>query len=107
MQYRIEQRSECTILFIDEMRFDAVLAPEFREVISHIIEDMHAHLVLDLSKVAFMDSSGLGAIMTVYKMLNGGKISILNPQRAVRDLLQLTRMDDLLACHESLDSAIA
>jgi anti-sigma B factor antagonist len=45
--------------------------------------------------------------MGVYKMLKGKKISVVNPQRAVRELLKLTRMDKLILSYETVEDAVA
>jgi anti-sigma B factor antagonist len=54
-----------------------------------------------------MDSSGLGAVMGAYKMLSNIKISIVNPQKTVIDLLKLTRMDKLILSHPTIEDALA
>ncbi|MCL1129154.1 STAS domain-containing protein [Shewanella sairae] len=68
---------------------------------------MREHLVLDLGNVRFMDSSGLGAVMGAYKMLRNTKISIVNPQKPILDLLKLTRMDKLILSHPTIEAAVA
>jgi len=107
MQHKIINQGQCTVLQITEDRFDARLAPEFRNQLAELIPNVDVHLVLDLSQVRFMDSSGLGAVMAAYKMLRGKKMSVVNPQRAVKELLKLTRMDQLIPCYENVDDAIA
>lgn len=106
MQYEIINQDQCTILKLNEDRFDATLAPIFRQKITEQKETFGSHLVLDLSEVRFMDSSGLGAIMGVYKLLQGKKISIVNPQRAVKELLKLTRMDKLITSYATVKDAV-
>ncbi|OAN13796.1 anti-anti-sigma factor [Photobacterium jeanii] len=107
MQYEVFNQGQCTILQIKESRFDAKLAPAFRAVIEEKSNEIDSHLVLDLSEVRFMDSSGLGAVMAAYKLLKGKKISVVKPQRAVQELLKLTRMDKLIASYESVEDAVA
>ncbi|MGF1685442.1 STAS domain-containing protein [Photobacterium japonica] len=106
MQYEIIHKGQCTILQVKEARFDAKLAPAFRSVVEEHSEAIGHHLVLELTDVRFMDSSGLGAVMAVYKMLRGKKISVVNPQRPVRELLKLTRMDKLITHYDSVDIAL-
>ncbi|PSU34967.1 STAS domain-containing protein [Photobacterium lutimaris] len=107
MQYEAINQGQCTILQIKEERFDAKLAPSFREVVGKLSEEVGSHLVLDLTDVRFMDSSGLGSVMAVYKMLRGKQISVVNPQRAVKELLKLTRMDKLITSYDSIEDAVA
>ncbi|MDO6498614.1 STAS domain-containing protein [Photobacterium sanguinicancri] len=107
MQYEAFNQGQCTILQIKEARFDAKLAPSFRAVIEEKVNEIDAQLVLDLTDVRFMDSSGLGAVMGAYKLLKGKKISVVNPQRAVKELLKLTRMDKLIASYDSIEDAVS
>ncbi|AJR08303.1 anti-sigma factor antagonist [Photobacterium gaetbulicola] len=107
MRYETFHQGQCTILQIKEERFDAKLAPSFREEVEKLSSGIGGHLVLDLSEVRFMDSSGLGAVMAVYKMLRGKKISVVNPQRAVKELLKLTRMDKLITSFDTIEDAVA
>ncbi|MFA0415100.1 anti-sigma factor antagonist [Vibrio renipiscarius] len=107
MRYEISEKGNSTVLQINEERFDAKLAPEFRAQIEALMGDLSTHLVLDIGDVKFMDSSGLGAVMGVYKLLRDKKISVANPQKSVRDLFKLTRMDRLIKTYDSVDAALA
>lgn len=106
MQYEVINQSECTVLQVNEERFDAKLATSFRDEVTNISKDVDRHLVLDLTHVRFMDSSGLGAVMAGYKVLRGKKLSVVNPQRAVKELLKLTRMDQLITCYSTIEDAL-
>jgi anti-sigma B factor antagonist len=107
MQFDIIEKGQYTIIQVNEGRFDAKLAPAFREQIALIRGNIREQLVLDLGQVRFMDSSGLGAVMGAYKMLSNIKISIVNPQKTVIDLLKLTRMDKLILSHPTIEDALA
>lgn len=106
MQYEISQQGNSTVLQINEARFDAKLAPEFRSQIESVKEELSENLILDIESVKFMDSSGLGAVMGVYKLLKDKKILVANAQKPVLDLFKLTRMDRLIKTYSSLDDAL-
>ncbi|MDK9776034.1 MULTISPECIES: STAS domain-containing protein [Vibrio] len=106
MRYEVSQQGDSTILQITEERFDAKLAPEFRVQIETIQSSLSSKLVLDLGQVKFMDSSGLGAVMGVYKLLRDKQICVANAQKPVLDLFKLTRMDRLIKTYSSVDAAI-
>ena len=107
MHFEIIEKGQYTVIQVNEARFDAKLAPSFREEIENIKGNVREHLVLDLGNVRFMDSSGLGAVMGAYKMLRNTKISIVNPQKSILDLLKLTRIDKLILSHPTLEAALA
>ena len=89
MRYEISQQGNSTVLQVNEERFDAKLAPQFREVLETLTPELSPNVVLDISNVKFMDSSGLGAVMGVYKMLRDKKIAVANAQKPVQDLFQM------------------
>jgi anti-sigma B factor antagonist len=107
MRYEISQQGDSTIFQIIEERFDAKLAPEFRSRIEAMAAELPHRLILDIENVKFMDSSGLGAVMGVYKLLRDKKICVVNAQKPVLDLLKLTRMDRLVQTYNSIDEALA
>jgi anti-anti-sigma factor len=61
------------------------------------IEDVD-HVVLDLAQVSFMDSTGLGVIVTEHKRLrhSGGSLTIFAPPSSVRRLFEITGLDVIL-----------
>ena len=107
MQYKISQQGDSTILQINETRFDAKLAPEFRTQIESLMAELADKVILDIETVKFMDSSGLGAVMGVYKLLRDKQICVVNTQKPVLDLFKLTRMDRLIKTHSSVEDALS
>ncbi|CAH0525746.1 STAS domain-containing protein [Vibrio hippocampi] len=106
MKYEVFNNQNFTIVHIQEPRFDAKLASGFRQAIEDIQADIRPNLLLELSSVTFMDSSGLGAIMAMYKLLRDKQIVLVGATPAVRDLLKLTRMDRLVKTYDSLEQAM-
>lgn len=106
MQFSIINQGRDTIIQVNEGRFDAKLAPVFREQLEQIKDNIQERLVLDLGQVRFMDSSGLGAVMGAYKMLSNTTISIVNPQQPIINLLKLTRMNKLILSYTTIEDAL-
>ncbi|MFD3513924.1 STAS domain-containing protein [Streptomyces sp. NPDC058663] len=70
--------------------------------------DGHPHLVADLGGVTFCDSSGLGALIGIWrcaKEANGSLTLAAIPDRLGR-LLHVTGMDTLLPAHPNVDAAL-
>ncbi len=67
-----------------------------RQVFDFISED-DAVLVIDLSKVNFLDSAGLGMLISFLKFMksHNGEMIVEYPQLGVQKLLEMTRMDEL------------
>jgi anti-sigma B factor antagonist len=77
-----------------EGRFDAHAVHDFRRAATHVEGD----LSLDLSRVEFIDSSGLAALVSLHQRQRqrGRFLRLLNPQDAVRLILEVTRVDQEL-----------
>jgi len=65
--------------------------------------------VLDLRRVSFMDASGLGVLATCGHRARrlGGVVRLVGPTRQIRQLLALTRLDQVLPVFESMEEALA
>ena len=63
--------------------------------------------MLDLGQVEFIDSSGLGVVVSVLKRLGpSGNLAIANANSAVRRLFSLTRMDRVFTLYDSPQAAV-
>jgi len=75
-------------------RFDASFAQDFVKSMQNYIQKGHLDIILDLSSVEFVDSTGLGAIVRCLKEINGrGKLVLCGVNEMVLSLLQITRLD--------------
>jgi len=75
-------------------RIDASVAADFKEKMIGWINAGNKHIVLNLAEVGFIDSSGLGAIVSSLKAIgNDGDLVICGIGEAVMTLFCLTRMN--------------
>ncbi|MEH6622985.1 MAG: STAS domain-containing protein [Dietzia maris] len=88
-------------------RLNMVAAPRLREQLRQLVDDGSRHLVVDLSSTEFIDSSGLGALISGLKAARqaGGDLRIAAPTEQVRRVLTLTKLDKVLAAHETAEAA--
>lgn len=70
-------------------------------------QDHGNNIVLDLENVPYMDSAGLGAVISLYASCQRTKrgFAIIGISERIRTLFEVTHCDGLLPCHESLDAA--
>ena len=73
----------------------AVNASEFRDWVRKSLAEDTQNIEIDLSNLTYLDSCGLGALVTLHKAAcsRAGKLRLLAPQPPVQQLLELTRMD--------------
>ena len=91
-----------------EPRLDAHVAVNFKETMVNFIKEGHKRIVLNLSNVEFIDSSGLGAIVSSLKTLGlKGELAICGPRDTVLTLFKLTRMDKVFRIFTQEEETIA
>ncbi|CAB3746189.1 MULTISPECIES: STAS domain-containing protein [Burkholderia] len=99
---------DITLMKIRVTRFDTFVAPRIRDELLDLVRQGARKIVLDLQQVAFVDSSGLGAMVSGVKALDGqGDIVLCGASDAVRTLLRLTRMDRVFRIVADFDAACA
>ncbi len=86
---------------------DAFSEPTFRKVMGSKIDESHKNIILDLSKIDFVDSSGLGALVQLAKQAQtaGGTLQIVSNAR-VTQTVKLVRLEKFLALQTSVDVAV-
>ncbi len=107
MNLEIEHRAEIIIVRVTDDRIDAASAIQFKERMREIVATPSARVVLDMSNVGFLDSSGLGAVVAVMKALGPIRrleLSGLTP--TVEKVFRLTRMDTVFIIHKSLPDGL-
>ena len=87
---------------------DASNSKEFKQRMAPIIAQ-HTNVVLDLSSVQFVDSSGLGAILSCLRQLNakGGDLKVCGLTKPVHALFELVRMHKILDVRRNEAEAVA
>jgi anti-sigma B factor antagonist len=79
-----------------------------RDVMRSLAEQGKKHIVLNLSAVNFVDSSGLGELVRTHASVrsHGGQLKLVNPSKHVHDLLKMTKLDRVLDIEEDEASAL-
>jgi anti-sigma B factor antagonist len=104
MQITSEQVGEVAVASVPVEELDAANAGEFKRDIAPLL-DANAKVVFDLSRLRFVDSSGLGAFISCLRKLNakGGELKLCGMSKQVRAVFELVRMHrvfDILATRE-------
>ena len=88
------ERKDNTLLVSDIRELTAATAPEVKASVRKIFTDGLIHIDFDCSTLDFVDSSGLGALISLQKLANerGGKLRLLSPKPGVVQVLELTRL---------------
>lgn len=94
------------IVTVNADRIDAAMAIQFKEELRSETENGSDRVVLDLSAVQFIDSSGLGALVAGMKQLGDARrLDLAGLTPTVEKVFQLTRMDTVFRLFTTLDEA--
>ncbi|WP_313949384.1 STAS domain-containing protein [Leptolyngbya sp. FACHB-261] len=99
-------RDNCQIFRLAGL-LDAFSEPVFRKTIGKYVDDGPKHIILDLSAIDFVDSSGLGVLVQMAKKAQNAKGSlqiISNPR--VTQTVKLVRLEQFLALQPSVEEAL-
>lgn len=106
---RLEHSNEggFAVIRCAEDRLDALVAVQFKDRFRDLTNGNPSGVILDMSAVQFMDSSGLGALVAVYKMSGRDKVfALAGLSPAVDRVLKLTRMDSVFSIYATPAQAI-
>jgi anti-sigma B factor antagonist len=88
---------------------DLYTAPEFKERMVQVIEDGKKHIVVDLTKATFIDSTTLGVLVGGVKRLRpaGGSLTLVCTDPNICKIFEITGLDRVFSIHESREEALA
>jgi len=108
MNLETSDAGDFQVVTVQEQRIDAAAAIRFKDRMRELTATDSPHVVLDLSQVEFVDSSGLGAIVAAMKQLGSTRrLDLAGLTPAVERVFRLTRMDTVFTIHESVAQAQA
>ncbi len=84
-------------------------ASQIREKIdAKIISANAKNLILDLSELKFMDSSGIGIIMGRYKTITsiGGKLFMVCPSKSINKLIRMCSIDKIVPVKDTIEEIL-
>ncbi len=108
LNLKSDTQGDCLIIKVAEPRIDAAAAVEFKDTMRGMVEDGPSRVILDLGDVDSIDSSGLGAIVAIMKMIGPDrKLELCALSNKVKTVFRLTRMDAVVTIHNALEDALS
>jgi anti-sigma B factor antagonist len=96
------------IVTVPGEHLDVSNSKSFREALQPLLEE-HTTVLLDLSEVDFIDSSGLGSLLSCLRTMNAkdGDLRLFGMRKPVQAMFELVRMHRLFAIYETEEEACA
>jgi anti-sigma B factor antagonist len=103
MDLELKKTGEFVFLKPLRQNIDTTASTEFKARVMDLINQGHNFFLLNLSQVDFVDSSGLGAMISILKTLtlNHGDIVLCELNTPVQNLFNLTRMNSVFKIYAS------
>lgn len=108
MEIETRRAADVLVVTVREPRIDAASAIRFKDEMRRVTDGHDGRVVLDLGMVGFLDSSGLGAVVSAMKQLGPGRrleLAALTP--TVAKVFRLTRMDTVFTIHARSEDTAA
>ena len=83
-------------------------SPELHVLLRQVCEDRPTKLVVDLSRVEYMDSSGIGTLVEIFRRVKGfhGNMVLVSLQPRVRGVFEITKLDKFFTIRNSVAEAL-
>lgn len=109
MNLQIEDKGAAILMQVKEERLDAHNSGELKTQMLKMFEDGKNNLIVDLSDVRFVDSSGLGALVSGFKNASSrnGSLKLSGLQMQVKSMFELTRLHRVFEIFPEAEEALA
>lgn len=107
MEIKTKENNDIVILDI-EGEIDLYNAPALKDVIKENIEIQKYNIIINLGKVSYIDSSGIGALISSLSNLKKyqGGLKIISVTGSVRKVFELTKLTNFFEIFDSEEEAI-
>jgi len=109
MIVQVEEKGSVVVIVVKEERLDAHNSSELKTQMLTLFEDGKTNLIVDLETVRFVDSSGLGSLVSGFKNASArnGNLKLCSLQPQVKSMFELTRLHRVFEIFASRDEALA
>lgn len=108
MKYAVDKQDKYTLISLNEDNLNSILAPDLKSKFIVFRNEGAQNLILDLSDVKYVDSSGLSAILTGNRLWKDSGTFILTgiEHVNVKKLIEISRLDSVLNIISSVEESI-
>lgn len=108
MNLQIESDGQIDVVLIPEKNLAANNAAAFKEAMAPVLQT-NKRVVLNLSQLQFIDSSGLGAILSCLKKLHAlnGALNLCCASKPILSLFELVRLNRVFSIYETQEAAVS
>jgi anti-sigma B factor antagonist len=107
LQFDTEVKGQWALLAVSG-EVDLYTAPQLRERIVELIDEGNHRILVSLEKVGFMDSTGLGVLVSGLKRVkeHEGEFALVSTPPQILRLLKITGLDQVFPLYETVEEAV-
>lgn len=108
MDYKIESKNNVNIITMEGSLLADVQSRDVLQKVSELILDGQVNFVVEMSELKFINSSGLGMLLTCLTKSRkaGGEVILANIPEQVSNLLVITKLNSIFNTTDSLEEAL-
>ncbi|HEY3307412.1 MAG TPA: STAS domain-containing protein [Desulfuromonadaceae bacterium] len=108
MNLKTEASGDLMVIFVREERLDAHNSDELKKEMNRLFDSGAKDILLDLKEVRFIDSSGLGVLVSGFKNASTrqGSLKLCGLQAQVKSMFELTRLHRVFDIFQTVDEAL-
>ena len=109
MKFSTRKEGDIVIIDVDGQILLGDGDVEIKRAVDELLKQGNKNILLNLAKVPYMDSAGLGEIIRCFTALRkgGGDFKLLSPNSRIIELLTITKLLNVFDCYEDESTAIA
>jgi anti-anti-sigma factor len=104
----IEKQGKIDIITFNVDKINALITDDLKNEIGKIVDNSHPLIILDLTGIQYIDSTGFGCFLSVYKTArnNFGMIRFVSPEPSVYEALKTLKLDTIFDIFTNLEDCI-
>ena len=109
MKYEVDKQEGYTVMSLKDTNVNSLVAPGLKSEFVVLSNEGIQNLIIDLSDVEYIDSSGLSAILTANRVFkaNGGTLVVTGAtQPAVKKLIEISRLDTVINIVPTVEESV-
>ena len=108
MKYAVDKQESYTLLQLDEANLNTLIAPDLKSRLFIIQSEGAKNVIFDLSKVDYVDSSGLSAILTGHRLWKDSGAFVVTGVNSdsVKKLIEISQLEPILNIVPTVDESV-
>lgn len=105
---KIEKRDKVDVVSFNVNKINAFITDEVRSSINRIFDTLNSKVIINLSGVLYIDSSGFGCFLSIMRKArnNYGTLKFAHPEPPIMELLQALHLHTVFDIHDDVDTCI-